>query len=130
MNKVSKNRRDRIAKKREKGCPTVKIKSSVLNDWLELGDGTLETESSFCCFVRDKHFKEFGGRQGYLKLLKTELQLCKRFINEWSSLIQSKSEFKQSLVPNVMRYEVLNSRVNNKKITIMVGRQIREFWIP
>lgn len=130
MNKVSKNRGDRIAKTREKGVPIVKIKSSVLNDWLELGDGTLETESSFCCFVRDKHFKEFGGRQGYLKLLKKELQLCKRFINEWSSLIHSKSEFKQSLVPNVIRYEVLNSRVNNKKITIMVGRQIREFWIP
>lgn len=130
MNKVKKGSKTQIRKTRETESPTVKIKSSVLNDWFELDGDSFDTESSFCCFVRDKHFKDFGGRQGYLKLLKKELQLCKRFINEWSSLIKSKSEFKQSLVPNVIRYEVLNSRVNNKKIRIMVGRQIREFWIP
>lgn len=130
MSKVTKNRGDGTPKLKSKRKPVVKIKSSVLNEWFECCDPVFDTEAKFCCFARDKHFEEIGGRQGYLKVLKRELQINRRFVKEWGETVRSKVAFKESLVPDVIRYEVLNSRVNQKKITIMVGRQIREFWIP
>ena len=130
MSKVTKNRGDRIPKFKEKRKPVVKIKSSVLNDWFEFDDDVLDVEIEFCCFARDKHFKEIGGRQGYLQVLKRELQVRSRFMNEWNEFIRSALAVKETLVPDVVRYEVLNSRLNKKKIEIKVGRQIKEFWIP